>query len=73
MGLRMDLHESVRVLDPEIDDAVFGPLVADYQRLAGRRGAPPDAAAIFRLRWPYLNKSRFGLIGCLLAWRSNRE
>ncbi len=45
MGLRMDLHESVRVLDPETDDAVFGPLVADYQRLAGRRGAPPDAAA----------------------------
>ena len=45
MGLRMDLHESVRVLDPETDNAVFGPLVADYQRLAGRRGAPPDAAA----------------------------
>ena len=45
MGLRMDLHESVRVLDPETDEAVFAPLVADYQRLAGRRGAPPEAAA----------------------------
>ena len=45
MGLRMDLHESVRVLDPETDEAVFAPLVADYQRLAGRRGAPPESAA----------------------------
>jgi malate dehydrogenase (oxaloacetate-decarboxylating)(NADP+) len=45
MGLRMDLHETVRVLDPERDHDVFAPLVASYQRLVGRRGAPPDAAA----------------------------
>ncbi len=45
MGLRMDLDESVRVLDPEQDEAVFGPLVKDYQLLAGRRGVPPEAAA----------------------------
>ncbi len=45
MGLRMDLRESVRVLDPALDAAVFDPLVADYQRLVGRRGVPPDAAA----------------------------
>jgi malate dehydrogenase (oxaloacetate-decarboxylating)(NADP+) len=45
MGLRMNLDESVRVLDPEKDEAVFGPLVGDYQLLAGRRGAPPEAAA----------------------------
>jgi malate dehydrogenase (oxaloacetate-decarboxylating)(NADP+) len=45
MGLRMDLQESVRVLDPAKDTAVFASLVADYQLLAGRRGAPPDAAA----------------------------
>ena len=45
MGLRMDLNESVRVLDPEQDDAVFGPLLKDYQKLAGRRGVPPEAAA----------------------------
>ncbi len=45
MGLRMDLHETVRVLDPTQDQEVFASLVADYQRLAGRRGAPPDAAA----------------------------
>ena len=45
MGLRMDLDESVRILDPAADTAVFAPLVAEYQRLVGRRGAPPDAAA----------------------------
>jgi malate dehydrogenase (oxaloacetate-decarboxylating)(NADP+) len=45
MGLRMDLNESVRVLDPMQDEDVFGPLIGDYQRLAGRRGVPPDAAA----------------------------
>ncbi len=45
MGLRMDLTESVRILDPAKDTAVFAPLVAEYQRLVGRRGAPPDAAA----------------------------
>jgi malate dehydrogenase (oxaloacetate-decarboxylating)(NADP+) len=45
MGLRMDLDETVRVLDPSVDTEVFGPLLADYQRMAGRRGLPPDAAA----------------------------
>jgi len=45
MGLRMDLDETVRILDPAADTAVFAPLVAEYQRLVGRRGAPPDAAA----------------------------
>jgi malate dehydrogenase (oxaloacetate-decarboxylating)(NADP+) len=45
MGLRMDLRESVRILDPGTDRDVFDPLVADYQRLVGRRGVPPDAAA----------------------------
>ena len=45
MGLRMDLHETVRILDPELDHAFFAPMVADYQRLVGRRGVPPDAAA----------------------------
>ena len=45
MGLRMDLHETVRILDPELDHEFFAPMVADYQRLVGRRGVPPDAAA----------------------------
>jgi malate dehydrogenase (oxaloacetate-decarboxylating)(NADP+) len=45
MGLRLDLTDGVRVLDPALDDAVFGPLLADYQRLVGRHGIPPDDAA----------------------------
>jgi malate dehydrogenase (oxaloacetate-decarboxylating)(NADP+) len=45
LGLRMDLEAAVRVVDPEQDEHVFGPLVGEYQRLVGRRGTPPDAAA----------------------------
>ena len=45
MGLRLDLEHSVRVLDPAVDREVFDPLIAAYQRLVGRRGVPPDAAA----------------------------
>jgi malate dehydrogenase (oxaloacetate-decarboxylating)(NADP+) len=45
MGLRLDLDESVQVIDPELDTDVFGPLVEPYQRLVGRKGVPPDAAA----------------------------
>ncbi len=44
MGLRMDLEKAVRVLDPEEDTDVFGPLAHAYQLLVGRRGSPPDAA-----------------------------
>ncbi len=45
MGLRIDLSDGVRVLDPMHDHDVFGPLIPEYQRLAGRRGAPPEVAA----------------------------
>ena len=45
MGLRLDLGGAVQVLNPAEDAAVFAPLVADYQHLAGRRGVPPDIAA----------------------------
>jgi malate dehydrogenase (oxaloacetate-decarboxylating)(NADP+) len=45
MGLRLDLTDGVRVLDPVEDRAVFADLLPDYQRLAGRRGTPPAAAA----------------------------
>ena len=45
MGLRLDLTDSVRILDPAADAEVFGPLVAQYQALVGRRGAPPLAAS----------------------------
>ncbi len=44
MGLRLQLDETVRVIDPTRDREVFGPLLAEYQRLVGRRGMPPDAA-----------------------------
>ena len=44
MGLRIDLADGVRVIDPAQDDEVFGPLIAEYQRLAGRRGVPPEVA-----------------------------
>jgi malate dehydrogenase (oxaloacetate-decarboxylating)(NADP+) len=44
MGLRLDLVQAVRVLDPAVDDDVFGPLVAQYQMLVGRRGTPPASA-----------------------------
>ncbi len=50
MGLRLDLGGEVRVLDPSEDSpaedrAVFAPLLADYQCMAGRRGVPPEDAA----------------------------
>ena len=52
MGLRLDLGGAVQILDPAEDRDVFAPLVADYQRLAGRRGAPPDAAMRRIMRRP---------------------
>ena len=52
MGLRMKLDDNVRVLDPAEDRAVFDPLVHDYQRMVGRRGTPPDAAARYLDRRP---------------------
>ncbi len=45
MGLRLTIGGSVEVLDPAHDRAVFDPLIPEYQRLAGRRGVPPDPAA----------------------------
>ncbi len=45
LGLRMDLDESVTVLDPEVDAAVFGPLIERYADKVARRGVPADAAA----------------------------
>ena len=44
MGLRMDLTNGVRVLDPAEDTELFGALLPEYQRLAGRRGIPPALA-----------------------------
>ena len=44
LGLRMALGDSVRILDPARDKAVFGPLTDLYRVKVGRRGTPPDAA-----------------------------
>jgi len=43
MGLRMDLKQSVRVLDPAQDTEVFGPLVEVYRGKVARRGVPADS------------------------------
>jgi malate dehydrogenase (oxaloacetate-decarboxylating)(NADP+) len=45
MGLRIDLADGVRVLDPMEDASVFEPLIEDYQLLAGRRGIPLEIAS----------------------------
>jgi len=45
MGLRMDLAQSVQVIDPQQDRALVEPLIALYQAKVGRRGVPPEAAA----------------------------
>jgi malate dehydrogenase (oxaloacetate-decarboxylating)(NADP+) len=45
LGLRLDFDHQVEILDPAADAAVFAPLVARYQSLVDRRGAPPDIAA----------------------------
>jgi malate dehydrogenase (oxaloacetate-decarboxylating)(NADP+) len=44
LGLRLDLGGKVEIVDPYADEDLFKPLVADYQRLVGRRGVPPIAA-----------------------------
>jgi malate dehydrogenase (oxaloacetate-decarboxylating)(NADP+) len=44
LGLRLDVGGAVEIVDPYADKDLFAPLVADYQRLVGRRGVPPIAA-----------------------------
>jgi malate dehydrogenase (oxaloacetate-decarboxylating)(NADP+) len=45
MGLRLTLGQAVQILDPATDHDVFDKLIPEYQRLAGRRGTPPEPAA----------------------------
>ncbi len=45
LGLRLTEQPGLEILDPAEDSATFGPLLADYQQLVGRRGTPPAAAA----------------------------
>jgi malate dehydrogenase (oxaloacetate-decarboxylating)(NADP+) len=44
MGLRMNCAESLRVVDPATDTALFDRCLPLFQRKVGRRGTPPDAA-----------------------------
>jgi len=44
MGLRLDMDHAVTILDPQEDDAIFGPLEELYAQKVGRRGIPPDSA-----------------------------
>ncbi|MDE2580430.1 MAG: NADP-dependent malic enzyme [Rhodospirillales bacterium] len=44
MGLRLDLGGSVQVIDTFEDPDVVERLLPAYERLAGRRGVPPDIA-----------------------------
>ncbi len=44
LGLRMHLGDSVRIVDPAADAALFAPLTELYRRKVGRRGTPPEAA-----------------------------
>jgi malate dehydrogenase (oxaloacetate-decarboxylating)(NADP+) len=45
MGLRLKLGDDIKILDPAHDREAFDPLIEPYQRLIGRRGVPPEAAA----------------------------
>ncbi|WP_168074596.1 NADP-dependent malic enzyme [Caulobacter sp. SSI4214] len=45
LGLRLRVGETVEIVDPYDDKDLFDPLALDYQRLVGRRGVPPIAAA----------------------------
>ncbi len=44
MGLRLDLGGAVQVIDPTEDHALFDRLLPEYERLACRRGTPPEIA-----------------------------
>jgi malate dehydrogenase (oxaloacetate-decarboxylating)(NADP+) len=44
LGLRMQPHVDVRIIDLEQDKELFAALLKDYERLVGRRGVPPTAA-----------------------------
>ncbi len=52
LGLRLKPDDHLQILDPERDRPLFDPLLDSYQRLVGRRGIPPDAAARRLLRRP---------------------
>jgi malate dehydrogenase (oxaloacetate-decarboxylating)(NADP+) len=52
LGLRIAPGRDVTLLDPDVDHAVFAPLVEQYQHLVGRRGVTPAAAERRVMRRP---------------------
>jgi malate dehydrogenase (oxaloacetate-decarboxylating)(NADP+) len=47
LGLRLDFNKQVKIVDPQTDQEIIGPLTERYQRLVERRGVQPESAA----RW----------------------
>jgi malate dehydrogenase (oxaloacetate-decarboxylating)(NADP+) len=44
LGLRLDFHKDVQIMDPVADTEIFAPLLDRYQALVQRRGVTPEAA-----------------------------
>ena len=44
LKLRLDFNKQVRIVDPEADHDVIGPLADRYQKIVERRGIQPEAA-----------------------------
>jgi malate dehydrogenase (oxaloacetate-decarboxylating)(NADP+) len=44
LGLRLDFHKDVQIMDPVADTETFAPLLDRYQALVQRRGVTPEAA-----------------------------
>ena len=59
LGLRLDFSNQVRIVDPQADHEIIGPLIERYQRLVERRGVQPESAA----RWIV---SRHGIAAAML-------
>jgi malate dehydrogenase (oxaloacetate-decarboxylating)(NADP+) len=59
LGLRLDFTKQVRLLDPQADTGVFGPLSRRYQQMVERKGVQPESAA----RWI---TSRHGIAAAML-------
>ena len=52
LGLRLKPGRDIEVVDPEQDEAVFGPLLAPYRKLVERKGVPPSMADRHMVRRP---------------------
>ncbi|HEX7781517.1 MAG TPA: NADP-dependent malic enzyme [Sphingobium sp.] len=71
LGLRFELDRDVEVVDPETDDALLGPMVIEYRKIAGRKGITaadalrqiyrrPTVTAAMLLRTGYVDAALVG-------------